>query len=224
MLAQRAGPPPDLGAKTWVARSASDTPGAHTVTLALLASYVHQQIHGKIADIEKQLYDAAMALEYEVRGPSTEVQLDDGKMFIEDCGAWPGELEHYLSNIDPIGQTASEDDVGSIDVQKEYAAFPKERDLIELARRQGARIVQPKAYSVRVVTPCGARINLSPTTKTESNLLRKRKLEQMWAAGIRPSRDSLDSRWCTVCLGFQGNDAVTSCHSGVPSCLKQQGA
>ena len=71
--------------------------GEESLSIHILAVYVHEQINGTFDDIFDQLSKRVDLLEYANRGSSTKVSLEDARIIIEDIGASPDDLDAFLA-------------------------------------------------------------------------------------------------------------------------------
>uniref|UniRef100_A0A7S4V8E3 Uncharacterized protein n=1 Tax=Alexandrium monilatum TaxID=311494 RepID=A0A7S4V8E3_9DINO len=198
------------------------------VSLADLAGYIHAQISGTFKDIELHLLEGAEILGYPAGGGSTQVNMPDAKLLVEDRGACPKDLETYLA--DQVNSPTADDNVvrdfdDSDDDLGEYDAYQNSKDLVGLAMARGARVEFGRG--VRITTANGQVILLKSTNNERkgswNQLERKRTLAALKAGGIRAvDGGAALARHCALWRKFRTPEEAQACSARTELCLKHQ--
>ena len=132
--------------------------------------------------------DIALMLDYHVSDGTSQVEMDDARVIIEELQASPDDFDEFLSSPPP-GEVEADEEFGSsetemTDTERELRACRTEEELRHFAVRHGATCYQKKNWVVRHAS--GARstmgINGNPNKVRETFMKMRKEFLRIYTA------------------------------------------
>ncbi|CAE7531365.1 unnamed protein product [Symbiodinium pilosum] len=131
--------------------------------------------------------DIALLLDYHVSDDSSQVEMDDARVIIEELQASPDDFAEFLSSPQPsavgadeVGQSQSRTEIS--DAERELLACRTEADFRQFASRRGATCYQSKHWVVKHA--CGARstmsVNPNPNKIRETGMKMRKEFRRIY--------------------------------------------